>query len=277
MKTHILVLFIFFSTMLKAQPHMTSHYLNALIDSCNSAKHEINNHLLFKTYVDYGKYSLNSNKEWDYALYFDSDSIIRKSKVSFNYPEEDGYAYYYFNKCGTAIYTITAEFSGMNNGCSAVRYLTDEGILLFLDYIRRDDDNDGVLIEHIVRYQHFGTLDDNKPSYLKYDNNLHLDSLKRSIRRTYYLGTFPFPSPTEYILVRFLPPQKGESTIINANSVNLRKQPSVNSLAIAQLNVGDVVTVIDEKSEWYQVKFKEQTGYVHGDFLEPVEHEIKEK
>jgi hypothetical protein len=242
--------------------------LDSLLKNCREEIQIINNMQLYRTFVSCNGYSLTMLEPdcnvW-YAIYFDSTGKIRKSKDENQYPESNGYSYHYYNELGISIYSINYEFSGMSNGYSSSRYLDNKGTLLCYDLIQRDDDNNGEIIEHSIYYQSI----DSKIPY--YDRLIDIDNLKKAVKITCEIDNLV--KPANCILVKFKPPQINDKTIINGNTVHLRKQPSVKSPAIAQLNVGDVVTVVGKNDEWYQVKFKEQTGYVHSNFLEPLEHE----
>jgi hypothetical protein len=54
---------------------------------------------------------------------------------------------------------------------------------------------------------------------------------------------------------------------VTATSLNLRDQPSLAGVILAQLAQGDQVRVLAQSGVWYQVKAGARTGFVHGDFL----------
>lgn len=59
----------------------------------------------------------------------------------------------------------------------------------------------------------------------------------------------------------------GSFTVINDN-VHIREGPSVTYDIIDFLNQGDVVRVISETDEWYEIEYGEKRGFIHHSFLE---------
>ncbi|WP_294393523.1 SH3 domain-containing protein [uncultured Clostridium sp.] len=58
-------------------------------------------------------------------------------------------------------------------------------------------------------------------------------------------------------------------TIVNVESLlNVRQQPSMDSLIENTLNNGEVIHIIDEKEGWYEIQNDSSTGYVKNDFVE---------
>lgn len=57
-----------------------------------------------------------------------------------------------------------------------------------------------------------------------------------------------------------------EGTITGV-TVKLREQPNMEGKLIQLLSVEDKVEVIEKSGDWYQVKYKDITGYIHGDYL----------
>jgi hypothetical protein len=249
--------------------------IDALITICKNEVTEINNQVLYKTLVDFQGYRIGNDENFTETLtvlYFDSNNRIRKSKLLYSVPEEAGCNYRYFNEEGMAILSLYSLHSGMNFGCSTSRYLNHAGDLLCVDIIRKDDIDNA--LEHIVR---FGGVPDLPMPYINnenYDNILNIDSLHNEIKRFYNVDSLY--RPNDCIPVRFIKPQKGQSTIINANSVIIRKKPSTGGQQIGTLYVGDEVQILGAKAAWYKVMFRNKTGYVYHTFLEPVEQEIND-
>lgn len=54
---------------------------------------------------------------------------------------------------------------------------------------------------------------------------------------------------------------------VNTETLRLRKEPSTDSIVLELLSKDDKVEVLEEKDEWYKVKFKDYTGYVSKEFI----------
>ena len=54
---------------------------------------------------------------------------------------------------------------------------------------------------------------------------------------------------------------------IAKDNVNVRKRPSTSGEVVKQMHYGDTITVLEEKSGWYQVDSKGTTGYIRSDML----------
>lgn len=59
---------------------------------------------------------------------------------------------------------------------------------------------------------------------------------------------------------------------ITGSLVNLRSGPGTDYSAVTSLSRGTGVTIIGKSGEWYKVKYGSRSGYVHGDYMEPVYH-----
>lgn len=62
---------------------------------------------------------------------------------------------------------------------------------------------------------------------------------------------------------------------ITGITVRLREKPSTEAKIITSLDKDNKVTVLEKSGEWYKVSYKENTGYVFGEYIE-VSGEIKE-
>ena len=56
--------------------------------------------------------------------------------------------------------------------------------------------------------------------------------------------------------------------VINANSLNVRKGPSISFDIIGKLSGGDKVKVIGESNGWYKIEYNGTYGYVSGSYIE---------
>jgi hypothetical protein len=193
-------------------------------------------------------------KNQDKSYFYNPTFYFHKNpEKSFIISISDGMEYYF----GEDIFVFTKEFAGVHAG--------------FIPFAVPCHDLDMKNLKSVLRLEDKGDMG----IIFSFDTDSLIDAPASGEYNVIANSKIQFTFLNGY-LRPFSSPQAGDKTIINANSVNFRKQPSVNSPAIARLNVGDVVTVVGKNDEWYHVKFKEQTGYVHSNFLEPVEHEIKE-
>ena len=64
---------------------------------------------------------------------------------------------------------------------------------------------------------------------------------------------------------------------IDGDKVNIRKNANTESSVIKRLNTGDVVTLLEQKGNWYKVRYKKKVGYVRDiylSFTEPVKETV---
>jgi N-acetylmuramoyl-L-alanine amidase len=54
---------------------------------------------------------------------------------------------------------------------------------------------------------------------------------------------------------------------VSASSLNVRGNPSLNSSIIGSVRNGEVVGIIGENSEWYEIQLKNKKGWVHKDYI----------
>ena len=54
---------------------------------------------------------------------------------------------------------------------------------------------------------------------------------------------------------------------VNTETLRLRKEPSTDSIVLELLSKDDKVEILEEKDEWYKVKFNDYTGYVSKEFI----------
>lgn len=69
-----------------------------------------------------------------------------------------------------------------------------------------------------------------------------------------------------YVAEDFLKVSRAEGTV-NASGVNVRSGPSKESAILKTLNEGDVITVIGQNSNWYQLAYNNGQTYVSKEFL----------
>lgn len=59
-----------------------------------------------------------------------------------------------------------------------------------------------------------------------------------------------------------------KTVTVNTDTLKLRKEASTDSTTLELLNNGDKLEYIEETGDWYKVKVREITGYVHKDYVE---------
>ncbi|MFC0522495.1 SH3 domain-containing protein [Pontibacillus salicampi] len=68
-----------------------------------------------------------------------------------------------------------------------------------------------------------------------------------------------------YISITSSSPQS--STIINANHLNVREEPSTSSSVLDQLNKGMSVEILEKKNTWTKIAYQQKQGWVANEFL----------
>lgn len=58
-----------------------------------------------------------------------------------------------------------------------------------------------------------------------------------------------------------------KTVTVNTDTLKLRKEASTDSITLELLNNGDKLEYIEETGDWYKVKVKGMTGYVHKDYV----------
>lgn len=242
------------------------------VENCKDKVREVNSIELCRNVIANGGYYKNVPEEYSeslHILYFDDAQRLRKSISTFAFPEEKGFDYRYYDENGVAFCALSGSYSGMNNGFSVIRYLGEEGQLLYVDFLRIDDDNGGRLIEHITRYGGYGLSMPGMYGLTDiYDPIYNIDSFFTLSHGIYnHLSV----SNEKCTPVKLTAPLPGQSSIVNDNNVPLLIAPGSNQAPVAFLNVRDKVTILKKDKDWVEVIFKEWKGYVREEFLEPVE------
>lgn len=68
-----------------------------------------------------------------------------------------------------------------------------------------------------------------------------------------------------------------KTVTVNTDTLKLRKEASTDSTTLELLNNGDKLEYIEETGDWYKVKVKGITGYVHKDYVEIEEDKTPEE
>lgn len=269
-KLFFLVVALILSGQISAQIDVSK--LDSLINDTKKKNKEINSQIRSKALYDDTGYLSGDKSEfsdWWVVFYFDAEGTLKKSSIFFSH-FEGSYIHYYSNN--VIISEFFSSYTGMHDASySFLKYLNEDGELIKLDCIRIDVERNNQLMEHIVRkggYENLNLCDVKIHSVSEIESFFDIEKVHK---------------PKKTIPVKLVKPGRGDTTIINDNSINLRKDASTVYSPIMQLNVGDKVHVLDVEGQWYKVKYTTKTyvveeviGYVYQDFLEPVEKIVEE-
>lgn len=284
MKSYFWLLIILTTSIFAYSQEGNGNEIDAAIQQTELEVGSIDKEICYKTLVDWSGYRLGEEtdiNEWLAVLYFDKDYRIRKSKFMFSFPEEDGFYYRYFNIDGVAIQSYYATSSGMSNSYSVLRYLNNDKSLLYIDFLRKDDDRNGIIVEHTKRS---GGYDLTMPQIggALHDKVLDLKDLVQELEQFYGIDSLYIPQIVD--TVKFINPRKGDITFVIQNYVPVFKDPIDAVKPIDKFNVGYKVEVLATSKNWYKVRYrywggdqlKCAIGYIQGKYLAPVEIEYTE-
>lgn len=284
MKSYFWLLIILTTSFFAYSQEGNGNEIDAAIQQTELEVDNIDKEICYKTLVDWSGYRIGEEKDINESLsvlYFDKDYRIRKSKFLFTYPEGDGFYYRYFNMDGVAIHSYYSTFSGMSNSYSVLRYLNNDKTLLYIDFLRRDDDRNGIIVEHTKRSGGYDLTIPEIGGDL-YDKVLDLTDLTSEIK--YFNGIDSLYMPQKVEKVKFINPRKGDITFVTHNYVPVFKDPTDAVKPIDKFNVGYKVEVLATSKNWYKVRYrywggdqlKCTIGYIQGKYLAPVEIEYTE-
>lgn len=115
----------------------------------------------------------------------------------------------------------------------------------------------------------FGTLTVSHAAYNKYNkvNELLLEANKTSKNNIVEEPLMVTPEPT---------PTSRETLMFTTKRVNLRKNPNTECEVITVLNASELVTsyTTDENSEWFEVEYESEKGYIKSDYLRKFNQQI---
>ena len=66
---------------------------------------------------------------------------------------------------------------------------------------------------------------------------------------------------------------KAKTVEITTETLNLRKEATTESDIVALISIGDECEVLEEKGDWYKVKYKDYTGYISKEYTKVIEGE----
>ena len=283
MKQIFLTLIAILAPLLSYAQNGDGNRIDLSINQIEQKVDQIENDICYKTLVDWSGYRLGDEKtitEWLAVLYFDKNHRIRKSKLLFSFPEEDGFYHRYFDETGVAIHALHATFSGMNYSNSIARYLNADKTLVYIDFLRRDLDAGGITVEHTCRSGGYN-LPMPQIDGTAYDKVLDLNSLANEINRIF--GIDSLYTPQKLDSVQFKNAKKGDTSYITNNSIPLYND-TLDYKLITNLNVGHDVNILDVNNKWCKIKYRtwkqgqliQTIGYVEYRFLAPIEISILE-
>lgn len=68
-------------------------------------------------------------------------------------------------------------------------------------------------------------------------------------------------------LVESTAPRTG---IVSANVLNVRREPGRSGQVVGRLNSGTPVNLVSQIGDWFEIKFNDSVGYIHGDYVDLV-------
>lgn len=62
--------------------------------------------------------------------------------------------------------------------------------------------------------------------------------------------------------------------VVNANRVNVRKKPNINSEVLGVVNHGEKFPIVgDDNRGFYSIDFDGKPGFIHSDYFKPIQEE----
>lgn len=205
------------------------------------------------------------------CLYYDKQGKIRKFISEYNYPESTFTLIAYYDLSEVLIKVLFDETQP--EGCYSQGYIckTTNGKFYYNYNIYQD------IVFQEQKYGHTSLIDSID---ICLDFNLTNCIDAKSLLSYYKIKDAPVLDSC--MVVTFIKPVIGSVAHINANKVKIRTEPNSQSETISTLNVGDKVMVVDticgEMNYWYKISINNHgnynSGYINGEFLEPIEKEI---
>lgn len=253
------------------------------IDSlCNISKQTIHD-LKYKTLSRSGDFETDTlPNEIGYVVYHDSIENLKRIQIKYYSTSGEGGHDFLFSNNHIKYHSYFF-YSGMNPGISMIKYLNENGELIKVHFVGRDDDSlDNRLIEE---FKSIGGYDDYicglKDGYGLFYSVSDTTTLIDAISDYQYNLKFS-TQKINYILVRFIDPVVGDKTTFIDNDTPIYAKASVNSKIISKNDARTQILILDRVKDWYKVKsiYNDYVpypfeGYVHKDDLMPVEKTIK--
>lgn len=259
--------------------------VDSLVNVCKQEVDNIDNQMLYRIYIGYEGYTLKYNpEEWFFTLYFDVEGKLKKTRAIY-YKEDYESCWMYYDSTGIAIYTSYYACS-MNGMYSIERYLDEEEKLLYLNHVAKEDEQNPNASEYIIYEQIIRRASPiakiPNTDYRLYDNVFSLNDFANmviaNIGSTAIDGKITKPENTQP--VKFIAPEKGDTTSLNQNDVFIYQSPTLNSRVVDKLYIRRDIVIQDKMDEWYKITLsepwgKKTEGYIHKDYLAPVEKVIE--
>lgn len=254
----------------------------ASLDIIRSEVENINKQILYRSTITNDIYKDNSVSPFNIEeisgdltyIYFDESSVIRKSIHAYNYPEYRGITIHYYGLRKDVIYTINREWSALNPAVIGI-VAKNKKKSVYTDIQFNDDNDNLILVKEFWGEDNldtgnlvFGIKDvcdlENYCSMVFSVNDIYSDSMTK-------------------MKVLFVPPGKGEQSLVNVRLVNLRASCSFNSDVYKKAGLGTdnyILNILERPKlvdgvYWSKVKTDKMESHVFSRFLEPVEKIIK--
>jgi hypothetical protein len=249
-------------------------------------KEAINNMPLFKAWLkntpNGGILTSVDPKFFDGSIvcYFDEEGNLRKHVSISDYPDSTSEMIACYSEDGELMYVRFYNFQPEGYSYQGIAYKTF-----------RDDWGDTIEFRYSVQNSNMTDFENysvqgksNKYPAITCEWNVlskytHVDSLAS------YLRIETLQPPPGCKKVQFCTPSKNQTTNINNDNVNLRESAKTSSKVIRTMRTGEKVKILEVLQEetvrnvgtyhWYKIEVYQQTGYVFGAYLEPVEKEVK--
>lgn len=245
---------------------------------------------LFKVKLDADGYYLgdsDSRYKWLVELYYDSAGNLKKTVALYDHDDESCVTYY--NDKGIAVYT-SYYICGMNGLGSSERYLDENGELLYVHHVSRDDwwlpsAVELISLERIIRRASpRATIPEVGDKF--YDNVRCINDFKAVYLEAFdpegqrYERKFPTPPEDMKCHVRFTMPKKGDITSLTQNEVAVYKKPTRESRILFTLDIRRDIEITGIKGDWYKISINtydsgKVEGYIHREYIAPVEKLIR--
>lgn len=278
-KIYFLLIVVFISGSVKSQ--VALEQVDSLIIDAKAKVNKIDSEVLYK--VDLESYGyIGEDNIW---LYFDSQGVLKKSKFVLI---EDDYesCWIYYDSTQVAFYTSYYAWS-MTGAYSIERYLDDSGNLLYLNHVGKQElqslnSIEPFMQEQIIRRSPNSLIP--STDYLIYDNVLSIDSLNKVFVDAFNVDTIKLSGKISNLqesqAIKFVAPSKGDTVSLNQNDVFIYQKPSLDSRVKDKIHICRNIVILDKIREWYKISLTNSwlvkiEGYIHKDFLAPVERKIK--
>ncbi len=102
----------------------------------------------------------------------------------------------------------------------------------------------------------------------KLDNGVEVSVLKQ-VEDWYEIA---LPDSTGFVSAKFIDvsiPDQPSLILVNASNLNVRSGPSTDHEIIGSVDQGTQLIKVSDNNDWIEVRFNDEPGYVHSDFVKP--------